>query len=90
MTKQRSIGVKKGNKWRKETIKIKKKPVDERRSIYYIPKRKKAVEQGHHVWNARKLFCGLALYNPPERYPTIRTKIIHNSSHELHRLTTSQ
>ena len=56
-------GKKKGNKWRKETIKIKKNLVDETRSIYNIPKRKKADEQGHHVWHARKLFCGLALYN---------------------------
>ena len=82
MTKTEKNRGKKGNKWKKETIKIKKNPFDETSSIYYIPSRKKAVEQGHRVWNAPKMFCGLALYNPPECYTTIRTKIIHNSSHE--------
>jgi len=34
---------------KKRNIKIKKNPVDETRSIYHTPKRKKAVEQGHQV-----------------------------------------
>jgi len=47
------------------------------RNEKHAPSGKKAVEQGHHIRNARELLCGFAFYDPLERYPINKLAIIH-------------